>query len=52
MTKTEAYYYAGAIALVSLVCQGFQHTFMLHNFHLGLYTPFNIKSQLLKCFYY
>ncbi|XP_066143996.1 ATP-binding cassette sub-family C member 4-like isoform X1 [Euwallacea fornicatus] len=36
MTKTEAYYYAGAIAICSLISQTFQHTFMLHNFHVGM----------------
>ncbi|CAG9768689.1 unnamed protein product [Ceutorhynchus assimilis] len=36
MTKTEAYYYALAIVMCSLLSQTFNHTFMLHNFHLGM----------------
>ncbi|KAH1001477.1 hypothetical protein HUJ04_005494 [Dendroctonus ponderosae] len=36
MSKSEAYYYAAGIALCSFITQTFQHSFMLHNFHLGM----------------
>ncbi|KAL1513416.1 hypothetical protein ABEB36_002835 [Hypothenemus hampei] len=36
MPKSEAYFYAAAIGICSLISQTVQHTFMLQNFHLGM----------------
>ncbi|KAL1513419.1 hypothetical protein ABEB36_002836 [Hypothenemus hampei] len=36
MSKTDAYYYAGAIVICTFFSAAFQHTYMLHVFHLGM----------------
>ncbi|XP_050293272.1 probable multidrug resistance-associated protein lethal(2)03659 [Anthonomus grandis grandis] len=36
MSKQTAYYYAAAIAICVFLSATFQHTYMLHNFHLGM----------------
>ncbi|XP_066258696.1 probable multidrug resistance-associated protein lethal(2)03659 isoform X2 [Euwallacea similis] len=35
-TKTEAYYYAWLIVICTFFSAAFQHTFVLHNIHLGM----------------